>query len=396
MKKKIKQEVSIEINKYIELRVRSDTKSSVSGFNCKLADEINAKFNVSLSGENVRKRRTRLNLTGVNQPYPNQFKEDLESKGFDGENWTHGWLKTEGSSIFIRNDKGFMTYEDMRDKFIEEMKAYAPKYPVIKRKEIKDKHLLIIDPADIHIGKLALAKETGDDYNIQIAKQRCYEGVEGILQKVQGFPIEKILFVIGNDVMHTDNPFRTTTAGTKQDTDGMWWQMFLEAKDMYVKIIERLLLVANVEVVYCPSNHDYMSGFMLSDSLASWFHNNKNITFNVDIIHRKYVKYGLNMLAFDHGDGAKEGDTKDLMADEQPKMWGETKFRYSYKHHVHHKKKINYLSGKDYIGVTIEYLRTPSSSDGWHNRNGYKSPKAIEGFIHSLNHGQVSRITHYF
>jgi hypothetical protein len=52
---------------------------------------------------------------------------------------------------------------------------------------------------------------------------------------------------------------------------------------------------------------------------------------------------------------------------------------------------------KDYIGVTVEALRSPSGTDGWHHRNGYQhAPKAVEGFIHSKDHGQVSRLTHLF
>jgi len=324
------------------------------------------------------------------------FAKDLIGNGFDGENWSHGWLKNDKTSIFIRNENGFMSYEDIKDELVAEMRKYAPKYPTIKRSKITDGHLLIIDPADVHIGKLAMSEETGSEYNIKLAKQRCIDGVNGIIQKAQGFPIDKIIFVIGNDILHVDNPFRTTTAGTKQDTDGMWWQAFKEAKDMYVSILENLLTIADVHVVFCPSNHDYASGFMLADSLASWFHNNKNVTFDCRIIHRKYVQYGTNMLGFDHGDGAKERDTKDLMADEEPQMWAKTKFRYAFKHHIHHKKKAHFQSGADFIGVTVEYLRTPSESDGWHSRNGYIAPKAVEGFIHSKTNGQVARLTHYF
>jgi hypothetical protein len=135
---------------------------------------------------------------------------------------------------------------------------------------------------------------------------------------------------------------------------------------------------------------------MLADTLYSWFHNSKNITFKTDIVHRKYIEYGLNMLAFDHGDGAKERQAKDLMADEQPEMWGRTKYRYAYKHHIHHRKKLVWHSGEDYIGVTLVYLRSPSGADAWHHRNGYISPKAVEGFIHHPTQGQVARLTHYF
>ena len=60
-------------------------------------------------------------------------------------------------------------------------------------------------------------------------------------------------------------------------------------------------------------------------------------------------------------------------------------------HHLHHK------ISKDYIGVTVEALRSPSGTDSWHHRNGYQhSPKAVEGFIHSKEHGQIARLTHLF
>lgn len=324
----------------------------------------------------------------------NVFREIAESNGF--KDYEYGWLKTEHASIFIKKEENVLTYTDIRQELIDELKRYAPKYTPLKRPKLTDKHLLVIDPADVHIGKLALKDETGEDYNIETAVRRCIAGVEGILQKAQGFPIDKILLVIGNDVLHIDTPFRKTTSGTPQDTDGQWWQAFLEAKKMYVQIVERLVQVADVEVIYCPSNHDYASGFMLADTLSSWFAKHKNVSFSVDIKHRKYTQYGLNMLAFDHGDGCKEASTKDLMADEAPQMWGATKYRYAFKHHIHHKRRLKYQDGEDYIGVTVEYLRSPSASDGWHNRNGFVAPKAVEGFILSKDKGMVARLTHYF
>lgn len=326
----------------------------------------------------------------------NLFSKDLLSNGFDGDNWSHGWLKQDDTSIFIRNEEGTVSYSQMKDDLVGEMNKHSPKYPQLKRGKLKDPCALIIDPADIHINKLSLTEETGAEYNVEIAKQMCIDGVNGILARASSYNIEKIYFIIGNDVLHTDNPFSSTTAGTRQDTNTMWWKAFKEAKDMYVRIIESLVPTADVHVVFCPSNHDYTSGWMLADTLVSWFRNAKNVTFDASIMHRKYVQYGLNMIAFSHGDGAKELNVKDLMADEQPKVWGDTKFRYAYLHHLHHKRKISYLDGKDFIGVTLEYLRSPSPADPWHNRNGYIAPKAVEGFIHSKDKGQIARLTHYF
>ena len=211
-----------------------------------------------------------------------------------------------------------------------------------------------------------------------------------ITQKTKGFPIDKILFIGGNDILHIDTPKRTTTSGTPQDTDGMWHTNFLIAKELYIDVLKRLLEVADVHFVFNPSNHDFTHGFFLADVIKTYFKDCKNITFDCDLTHRKYFKYYNNLIGTSHGDGAKTQDLPLLMAQES-KDWSGTKHRYVYTHHVHHK------TSKDFIGVTVESLRSPSSADGWHSRNGYQhAPKAIEGFLHSKEHGQIARITHVF
>lgn len=280
--------------------------------------------------------------------------------------------------------------DTLYDLLVEDLKNYAPKYDAYKRSKYDDGHLLIIDPADIHIGKLCSSFETGEEYNNQIAVQRVLSGVDGILNKTSSFNIDKILFVIGNDILHIDNPKRTTTSGTPQDTDGMWYSNFLIAKQLYVDIIERLMSVADVEVVFNPSNHDYTNGFFLAQLIETHFRNCKNVKFDCSISHRKYFVYGQNLIGTTHGDGAKQQDLPLLMAHES-KHWSECKHKYFYMHHFHHK------ISKDYMSVCVESLRTPSGTDSWHHRNGYQhSPKAVEGFIHCKNNGQIARITNLF
>lgn len=254
-----------------------------------------------------------------------------------------------------------------------------------------DGHLLVVDPADVHIQKLATVFETGDEYNSQIACQRVREGVEGLIQKAKGFNINQILFVGGNDILHTDTPKKTTTSGTFQDVDSNWYTAFAVAKSLYIEVLDRLLQVADVHFVHNPSNHDWMIGTLLADVIRTYYKDCPNITFDCDLRHRKYFKYGINLIGTTHGDGAKNDILPILMATEEPAMWSETKHRYVYTHHVHHKV------AKDYIGVTVEALRSPSGTDGWHSRNGFcGSPKAVEGFLHHPEYGQVSRITHNF
>lgn len=307
----------------------------------------------------------------------------------------HLWKKNEGSSLFIKNPLYVTqlekTYLDLRDELLKDFKTFKPKFPKIERVRNKEAHLLVIDPADVHIGKLSNAFETGEDYNSQIAVKRVLEGVEGIIQKAHGYDIDKILFIGGNDILHIDTPKRTTTSGTPQDTDGMWYSNFLIAKQLYIDVLLKLIPIADVHFHFNPSNHDYTNGFFLADVIQTYFKECRNITFDCSIAHRKYYGYGKNLIGTTHGDGAKSVDLPLLMAQEAPTLWSKTKHRYVYTHHVHHK------TSKDHIGVTVESLRSPSGTDSWHHRNGYQhAPKAIEGFIHSKEFGQVARLTHLF
>jgi hypothetical protein len=313
---------------------------------------------------------------------------ECEKVGLPTDNVSNYWYKGKHFSIHV-NGKDVSLW-DLKERLIEEMKGYSPKYPKLEYPKVKEGHLLVIDPADMHIGKLCSSFETGDEYNHKIATDRVNSGVAGILQKATGFPIDKVMLIIGNDMLHVDNAKSSTTKGTHQDTDLMWYDAFNIAFKLQVGVIEKLLTVAPTHVQYDPSNHDYITGFLLAQALAAWFRNNKNIVFNVSPAHRKYFTYFNNLIGSTHGDGAKESDLGMLMAHESSD-WNKCKHRYFYTHHLHHKKS------KDYMSVCVETLRSPSGTDSWHHRNGYQhSPKAIEGYIHHKDHGQIARLTHLF
>ena len=280
--------------------------------------------------------------------------------------------------------------EKITKETISDMKKYAPSYVKVSY-NTKGENLLLIDPADIHIGKLSQ-----DKYTPEQAVKDVRESISKILQKALPFGISKIMLVVGNDVLHVDNRDGTTSAGTKQDVDGLWHDNFRLARKMYVEIIESLRLEAPVHVVFNPSNHDYHSGFFLADTLECWFSKCTDVTFDTSMRHRKYFLFGKNLIMTSHGDEGKDSDYPYLMPHEEPLKWSKSQFRYVYLHHIHHKKTFRYKSGSDFNGITIEYLRSPSAIDSWHERNGYcTAPRAVEAFIHHPTEGQIARITNY-
>ena len=323
------------------------------------------------------------------------LEKECQQAGIDINSVHHYWYKSKRFSIFAKPN------ELSKDEFLKSIEDlisnYSPKYPLIDYPKIKEGHLLVINPADVHIGKYADALETGSNYNIKIARERILNGVRGIISKSEGFVIDKVLFCIGNDILHTDNVLGTTTKGTRQDTDCKWHRHFTTALEVYVECVEMLMNIAPVDCIHSMSNHDYMSGFHLAHALKSWFRNTDSVYVDAEPIARKYYIYNSTLIGLCHGDGAKSNTLPLLMAQEKPKLWAKTTHRYWYLHHIHHKQRYKYLTSYDDIGVTLEFLRSPSGTDAWHHKKGYcGSPKAVEGFIHSKENGQIAHLTHIF
>jgi hypothetical protein len=279
--------------------------------------------------------------------------------------------------------------------------------------------LLVVDLADVHIGKLSVQSETGYEYSREVAVERMLQGTKALLQKASGHGIARVLVVLGNDILHIDNPKGKTTSGTEQDNAGSLHQMYQDAQRAYVAVIEACAADHHVDLIYCPSNHDWMMGWALANSIGVWFRHHPNVTatdYNLSQAHRKYYRYERNLIGLTHGDGAKEADLYPLMMTEARSHVSDCTHRYWYLHHLHH--KIRKAQGvrphdreKDHIGLTvikggmgaqegdnvlIEYIRSPSPPDAWHDRNGYVNRQAVECFIHDPHGGQYARFTEWF
>jgi len=344
-----------------------------------------------------------------------KMESEADEIGFPSEEVKSYWIKSDTGSYYVKRDTE-VSYNDLRQGFLDFAASHSP--TVKKREFQKADYLLVIDPADIHFNKLALTAETGNEYNLDIAESRLINGVADLLAKANIFGIDRIVFVLGNDFLHSDNPFNTTTAGTRQDTATMWWDAYNRAKKAFVKAIELCTHYAPVHLVHCPSNHDYASGWMLSDSIGSWFRNDENVILSdssLSIAHRKYIQYGNNLLGFTHNDGCKESDLANLMQIECRKAWSESPFATWYLHHYHIKDRKAYGRSpvkieRDHIGVTVihgraidpennvftEIVRSPSAADSWHFRNGYVGKQAIECFMHEIDNGPGVRFTTWF
>lgn len=336
---------------------------------------------------------------------------------------SHGWTivkddEGNGHSVFIKNTEGEqVALTSIIEQTLDDLRSDMPTtFP--KRPPISGDHLLVIDIADLHVGKLCVKTETGHTYSRETARHRAIEGTKALLQMASGAGVSDILFVMGNDIVHTDNAKGTTTSGTPQDTDGTIHQMISDAQAILVECIDLCADAAQVHLAFCPSNHDWVTGYCIARTVQAWFRNDPRVTasdYNMSERHRKYVLFGSNLIGLSHGDGAKESELYPLMVTEAREHISQAKHLYFYLHHYHHKirnrvTRIKERGEKDLTGMTvigsgvhnegegleIEYLRSPSAPDGWHHRNGYLNRQAVECFVHHPEDGQKMRFTEWF
>ena len=255
--------------------------------------------------------------------------------------------------------------------------------------EFKNK-LLELDIFDLHLGKLSWKGETGEDYDMEIASNRYIECVRELIGRVKMETIDKILLPIGNDMIHIDNKFKTTTNGTPQDTDSRFTKIIKVARALLVRVIDELSLYAKVDVIVVPGNHDQTVMFSLGEILDAFYTSNRRVNIYNSPKLRKYYQYGQSMIMFTHGSEEKHADLGLIAATEEPLMWANTKYREVHLGHLHKSKSVKYTNVDEYQGFKIRIINSLSGTDAWHYSKGYMSLKGAEAFVWDKEKGLVS------
>jgi len=308
------------------------------------------------------------------------------SAQIDGRMVTEELFQVKAS--LIRN-KTIQERKRILDELHHDFINHQPK--AIKRTSRGGDYMLEINIFDLHFGKLCWNGETGEDYDTKIASKRFHDAIDDLITKAQPYKLKKILFPIGSDFFNSDNHRNTTTNLTPQDEDLRWMKTFRNGRKLIVEGIEKLMQIADVEVVVIQGNHDFERSYYLGDSIQSWFRNNDNVNVNNDATPRKYFKFGTNLIGLTHGNNEKVAELPLLMASEEKDLWANTKFHEWHLGHLHHKKQFQFQSVAEQKGCTIRFMRSLSGTDAWHNLKGYvKNVQSAESFIWHKDDGLVA------
>lgn len=247
-------------------------------------------------------------------------------------------------------------------------------------------NMLEIAIPDLHIGKLAWSKETGHGNNdIKISERDFEQALTALVARTSGYKFDQVLFVVGNDLLHSDSKTNATTAGTPQDTDSRYHKSFLTARRLITNGIELLRTIAPVYVPLVPGNHDTLSTWHLGDSLECLYHATPDVHIDNAPTMRKYHQFGKVMLMFTHGDKGKKPDYPLLMATERPKMFGETQYREVHCGHIH---KV-WLD--EFHGIKVRVSPALCAADAWHSEMGFVGQgRSAEAFVWNKDNGLIA------
>jgi hypothetical protein len=269
------------------------------------------------------------------------------------------WLKTDADEFALA----------------EKLRARLEENPaVLRRPDLEPGELFaVLSLPDLHVGMLAWHRETGENYDTEIALGRMKAAAASLLSRLSGLKVSEIVFPIGNDIFHADTHENTTTAGTRVDVDSRWQRAFQMVAEALIKgPVSWAAEIAPVRIVVVPGNHDYQRAFYLGEVMR-WYYQGRGLPVEVDNAPRlrKYYRRGNVLLGFTHGAWVKPNQLPLIMATEAPQDWAGSAWREWLLGHYHRKREMAWNSTEEVGGVRLRVLPSLASPDAWHYQQGF-------------------------
>ncbi len=283
------------------------------------------------------------------------------------------------------------------ESLIERLKSSSPFIKSAQRKPPRGKlrRSLEVSITDPHVGLVTHYPEGDGPQDLESAGATILAAMDDLIEKAAPFgPFEEVFMPFGNDFVHADTVFHTTTAGTPQPEMESWSRVVLYAELVAIEMVNRLRKIAPVYVYEVPGNHSRMTDFMLSRIVKATFHADPNVHVDASSSPYKFHRYGKTLIGFEHGHSIPAIRLASLMANERPKDWQETEYR---EWHLgdQHRKGSSKPSTLEEQGVSVEYLPGLTVPNEWHRIKSFNHQKrGAMAFAYDFTGGPIARIQH--
>jgi hypothetical protein len=290
------------------------------------------------------------------------------------------WVKTRADAPSI---------EDITTAIRAALDGYEPPAPAPAPETTIPSLATVYPLADWHVGLLAWRRETGDDWDLNIARHVISQAMQRLVS--QSPPSEQGVVIGLGDLLHADNyQNRTSRSGHVLDVDGRWPKVLRVSTELVIEAVDLALTRhSSVLVRLIPGNHDDQSAIAVSLALAFHYANNPRVTVDDDPGPFWWWLWGAVFLGAAHGDQAKMADLPLIMASMNPESWGASKHRLILTGHIHHRSKL--VAAKEYGGVEVESFNTPVAKDAWQHRAGYVSGRSVHSITFHKTEGEIGR-----
>ena len=284
------------------------------------------------------------------------------------------WLKAKMPEPFE------IALERLLDKLpsINPEKLPDPKY-------LKSDYAVEICPFDMHYGKLACHLETHQgNMDVKICDEVFIDAIARNLNHAKHYPISKIYYILGNDLMHVENIWAQTPMGQHRlDTDDRLSKVIEHCEAATVKAILMCREVAPVEVIWIPGNHDPHASYWMSRVIATYFKDDPHIIVDNSPAPQKARAWGDLLVGWAHNSsGRVAAPLVNLLAQYFPKEWGESRYREWHTGHKHKKNETKFMPVDTIGGVLIRQIPAMSTVDYWHTENVFTDAvPACESFL---------------
>ena len=270
--------------------------------------------------------------------------------------------------------------------------APAPRYEPLSREGERKVEVALYD---LHFGLLAWAPETGENYDVTIARRIMGDAVAQIAERTRGLGVAGYMLPIGNDLFHVNDPTGLTPMSKNRlDVDSRLPKIFSEARLALCSAVEVLAEIAPVELIWVPGNHDPQTSYWMLQVLAARYAGNERVTVDTSPKPRKVWRYGINLLWLLHGCDLAQKNEKalpGLFASEAAGLWAPGQYREVHRGHTHKKNELWFTAAETYGGVVVRTIPSLVATDDWHFRKGFvETSKTAQFFVWNREYGLES------
>lgn len=290
---------------------------------------------------------------------------------------------------WVKTDTDAERQVELMKAVIEGMKSEITPVAPVKAVRAKrdDKLLNLYTVSDFHLGMLAWADESGDDWDMKIAEDLFSRWFDAAFQKAPdaGTGVINLL----GDLAHFDSLDAVTPAsGHVLDADTRYQKLVRYMIRMVRRVVGMALVKhKNVRLLIVQGNHDESGMIWLAEMFSTLYDNEPRVFVDTSPDVYKMVQHGKTTLFFHHGHKARFDAIEPVMIAKFRKAFGESVYSYAHIGHLHHQKIVESRN------MIVEQHRTLAAKDAYASRGGWMSGRSANVITYSAKYGEVARLT---